>query len=140
MAKIMDTAQAGPIMPRKGRGSSESDIQNQIRVALSRYGIVFRTNAGDFWQGKRIYYPPLHEDILIHLRRVQGLPQGFPDLLYCGFDGRSGFIEVKRPGGHIRKEQQHFLMLMSSYGYPAGIARSPEEALKIIHGLKSQNE
>ena len=110
----------------------ESDIQNQIRVALSPHGIVFRTNAGDFWQGKRVYYPPLHEDILIHLRRVQGLPQGFPDLLYCGFDGQAGFIEVKRPHGAVREAQRNFIALMRGYGYPAGIARSPEEALRII--------
>ena len=118
----------------------ESDIQNQIRVALSRYGIVFRTNAGDFWQGKRIYYPPLRQNILINLRRVQGLPAGFSDLLFCGDNGRAAFIEVKRPHGAVRADQKHFLALMRSYGYPAGIARNPEEALKIIHGLKSQNE
>lgn len=117
---------------------TESDIQNQIRVALSPQGIVFRTNAGDFWQGKRIYYPPLHEDILIHLRRVQGLPQGFPDLLYCGFDGQAGFIEVKRPHGAIREAQRNFIALMRGYGYPAGIARSPEDAIEIIGASSSQ--
>ena len=118
----------------------ESDIQSKIRVALSQYGCVFRCNSGDFWQGEQVYSQEFKQPVLIHLRRVCGLPKGFSDLLFFGYDGRAGFIEVKRPGGHIRKEQQHFLMLMSSYGYPAGIARSPEEALKIIHGLKSQNE
>ena len=119
---------------------SEALIQSQIRLALSKYGIVLRTNAGIAWQGQRVYSKEFHCEVLINLRKVDGLPAGFSDLLFCGFDGQAGFIEVKRPGGHIRKEQQHFLMLMSSYGYPAGIARSPEEALKIIHGLKSQNE
>ena len=118
----------------------ESDIQNQIRVALSRYGIVFRTNAGDYWQGERIYYPPLRQNILINLRRVQGLPAGFSDLLFCGDNGRAAFIEVKRPHGAVRADQKHFLALMRSYGYPAGIARNPEEAIKIVHGLKYQNE
>jgi hypothetical protein len=110
----------------------ESDIQNQIRVALSPYGIVFRTNAGDFWQGERIYYPPLRQNILINLRRVCGLPKGFSDLLFCGFNGQAGFIEVKRPHGKIRPEQSDFLNLMQSYGYPAGIAHSPKDALLII--------
>ena len=61
-----------------------------------------------------------------------GLPQGFPDLLFCGFDGQAGFIEVKRPHGAIREAQRNFIALMRGYGYPAGIARSPEEALRII--------
>ena len=118
----------------------ESDIQNRIRVALSPYGIVFRTNSGDFWQGERVYSNEFHECVLIHLRRVCGLPQGFPDLLYCGFDGQAGFIEVKRPHGAVREAQRNFIALMRSYGYPAGIARNPEEAIKIVHGLKYQNE
>jgi hypothetical protein len=113
---------------------TESDIQNQIRVALSPHGIVFRTNSGDFWQGERVYSKEFHTYVLIHLRRVQGLPKGFSDLLFCGFDGRAGFIEVKKPHGKIRPEQINFLNLMRSYGYMAGIARNPEDALKIING------
>lgn len=112
---------------------TENDIQNQIRVALSPHGIVFRTNSGDFWQGDTAYSKEFHQPVLINLRRVQGLPKGFSDLLFCGFNGRSGFIEVKKPRGKIRPEQTSFLNLMRSYGYMAGIARSPEDALKIIN-------
>jgi hypothetical protein len=118
----------------------ESDIQSKIRVALSQYGCVFRCNSGDFWQGEQVYSQEFKQPVLIHLRRVCGLPKGFSDLLFFGYDGRAGFIEVKRPHGAVRADQKHFLALMRSYGYPAGIARNPEEALKIIHGLKSQNE
>jgi len=111
---------------------TESDIQNQIRVALSPHGIVFRTNSGDFWQGEQVYSKEFKQPVLIHLRRVCGLPKGFSDLLYCGFDGHAGFIEVKRPHGKIRPEQTDFLNLMRSYGYATGIARSPEDALSIV--------
>lgn len=111
---------------------TESDIQNQIRVALSPQGIVFRTNAGDFWQGTQIYSKEYKQPILINLRRVCGLPKGFSDLLFCGFDGHTAFIEVKQPHGRIRPEQTDFLALMQSYGYAAGIARSPEDALSIV--------
>ncbi|MVB11160.1 hypothetical protein CAFE_18660 [Caprobacter fermentans] len=111
---------------------TESDIQNQIRVALSPHGIVFRTNSGDFWQGEQVYSKEFKQPVLIHLRRICGLPKGFSDLLFCGFDGQAGFIEVKKPGGHIRKEQTDFLNLMRSYGYMSGIARSPEDALLIV--------
>jgi hypothetical protein len=111
---------------------TEADIQNAIRLALSPHGVVFRTNSGDFWQGERVYSKEFHEDVLIHLRRVQGLTKGFSDLTYFGFNGQAGFIEVKKPRGVIRPEQTDFINLMQSYGYAAGIARCPEDALKII--------
>ncbi|WP_312694087.1 VRR-NUC domain-containing protein [Caproiciproducens sp.] len=111
---------------------TEADIQNSIRLALSPHAMVFRTNSGDFWQGERVYSKEFHEDVLIHLRKVQGLPKGFSDLTYFGFDGQAGFIEVKKPRGAIRPEQTNFINLMQSYGYRAGIAQSAEDALKII--------
>ena len=110
----------------------ESDIQSKIRVALSQYGCVFRCNSGDFWQGEQVYSQEFKQPVLIHLRRVCGLPKGFSDLLFCGFDGQAGFIEVKRPHGAVREAQRNFIALMRGYGYPSGIARSPEEALRII--------
>ena len=110
----------------------ESDIQNRIRVALSPHGMVFRTNSGDFWQGERVYSNEFQQYALIHLRRVQGLPKGFSDLLFFGFNGRSAFVEVKQPHGKTRPEQTDFLNLMKSYGYAAGIARSENDALEII--------
>ncbi len=110
----------------------ESDIQNRIRVALSPHGIVFRTNSGDFWQGEQIYSKEYKQPILINLRRICGLPKGFSDLLFCGYDGHPAFIEVKQAHGRIRQEQNSFLTLMQSYGYAAGIARNPEDALAIV--------
>ena len=62
-----------------------------------------------------------------------GLPKGFSDLF--GFrisDGRAFFIEVKSPTGRVRPEQQNFIERMRSNGALAGIARSVEEARKII--------
>jgi len=117
---------------------TEADIQNLIRMALSPHGVVFRTNSGDFWQGERVYSKEFHEDVLIHLRKVQGLPKGFSDLTYFGFNGQAGFIEVKALKGRIRPEQTDFLNLMRSYGYPAGIARSVDDALNIIDGKDSE--
>lgn len=111
---------------------TEQDIQNSIRLALSETGLVFRTNAGEYYQGERVYSREFHCDVLKNLRKIQGLPKGFTDLLYCGFDGQAGFIEVKKPRGAIRPEQTNFINLMQSYGYPAGVARSAEDALKII--------
>ncbi len=111
----------------------ESQLQNQIRLALSEYGIPFRTNSGEFYQGKRIYDPRYKQDILIDLRRVSGLPKGFSDLLFIG-DGRTAFLEVKTKTGIVRPEQEQFLHQMQQYHHLAGVARSVEDAIKIIKG------
>jgi hypothetical protein len=110
---------------------SESNIQSEIRVALSEHGIVFRTNAGDFWQGTRVWSKEYKQYVLIDLRRVQGLPEGFSDLLFVG-DGCVAFIETKTETGRVRPEQESFLSLMASRGHRAGVARSVEDAMKII--------
>lgn len=113
---------------------TESDIQSQIRVALSPFGVVFRTNSGDFWQGEREYSREFKQDVLVNLRRIAGLPKGFTDLIFYGYDGRAAFIEIKKPKQTPKPEQTRFIELMRSHGYRAGVARSAADALKIIQG------
>lgn len=110
---------------------TEHELQNRIRVALSEYGAVFRINAGKFWQGK------LRGDILTDLRAVEGLPEGFPDLLFIGENGQVAFIEVKTDKGRVRESQQKFIAFLLRYGHRAGIARSVEDALEIATGKKT---
>jgi hypothetical protein len=112
---------------------TEIDIQNQIRLELSKHGIVFRTNAGEFYQGKLVYSKEFKQPVLINLTKIKGLPKGFTDLLYLSFDGKAAFIECKALKGKIRVEQENFINLMKKYNYKAGIARSVEDALKIIN-------
>ena len=99
---------------------SEIDIQNNIRIALSGIAITFRANVGVFFtkDGRPIR---------------TGLPKGFSDLF--GFrksDGRIFFLEIKTKNGRLRKDQEHFLQTMRSLGAITGVARSPEEAIKIV--------
>lgn len=110
----------------------ESKIQNQIRCSLSQHGIVFRTNSGDFWQGKQVYSKEFKQPVLINLRRIQGLPKGFSDLLFVGPNRNTAFIETKNEVGCLRPDQKNFLERMRSIGYPAGVARSVDEAVKLI--------
>lgn len=99
---------------------TEHDIQEKIKVALSEYGVIFRINVGT---GKTLdgrYFNT-------------GVPPGFSDLFGVKApEGRAVFIEVKKPGGVIRPQQQHFIEQMKSYGAIAGICYSVEEALKLI--------
>lgn len=95
----------------------EIELQNRIRLELSKYGIVVRMNTGFFqtFDG----------------RTVKCGIKGMSDLLFIG-NKKVAFIEVKTPSGRPSPEQIKFIERMQSMGHAAGIARSVEEAVKII--------
>lgn len=100
--------------------TEEHAIQNAVRIALSEYATVFRANVGS-----GVTYDGRHFET--------GLPKGFSDLF--GFrhsDGRIFFIEVKTPKGKVSKAQENFLEQMRNYGAIAGVARSVDDAIRII--------
>lgn len=115
---------------------TEHDIQDRIRVELSARGCkVFRVNVIEAWAGEEHRLPD--GSILIqHPRRVaSGVPRGFSDLLVILPGGRVGFIECKGPRGRPTDEQARFLECMVGMGCRAGIARSADEAIRIICGV-----
>ena len=112
---------------------TEHDIQNLIRLELSKHGKVFRTNAGEFWQGTQVFSKQYNRPVLLNIRKVAGLPQGFSDLLFIDEKG-AAFIEVKTPVGVVSREQERFIEQMQQLGQRAGVARSVEDALNIIKG------
>lgn len=99
----------------------EHKIQNQIRVAVSQAGCTcFRANVGK-----------------VHLPNGRffdtGLPKGFPDLF--GFrhrDGKIFFIEVKNEVGRLRPDQKTFREFAKQMPVLYGVARSPEDAVRIV--------
>lgn len=104
---------------------TETDIMNQIRLALSAAGHTnFRGNVGKVRMADGRWFST-------------GLPEGFSDLF--GFrksDAKMFFIEVKTPTGRLRKDQERFLDAMNEHGAIVGVARSPEDALQIVEGTK----
>ena len=116
--------------------TGEHTIQNQIRAAATGC-VLFRTNAGDFWQGEVVYSHEFNQNVLIHIRRLEGLPEGYSDLSGVRVtDGRAVFIEVKTKTGRPTKKQKHFINKMREYGAIAGVCRSVEEAIKLITEVK----
>ena len=108
-------------------------IQSEIRLSLAPHALLFRTNAGEFWQGKRVYSQEFGQPVLVNLKKVEGLPKGFSDLCGCRrSDGRFIAIECKSATGVPSKEQLQFLLAMEEAHALAGVARSAEDAIKII--------
>lgn len=121
---------------------TEHDIQAKVMLELSKHGKVFRTNAGEYYQGEVTWSREYRQNVLVNLRRIKGLPKGFSDLMVVTPGGHVAFVETKTPVGRPTKEQIQFIENMRKLGCAAGIARSPEDALKIItmevedHGIR----
>lgn len=116
----------------------EADIQNLIRLHVSEHqlGVLFRANVGEAWTGDRIEHNPDGSITIFRPRRLKtGLPPGFSDLFGVNKLGRAVFIEVKAPTGRLTPEQENFLKQMSRLGAYAGVARCPEDAVKILAGV-----
>ncbi|MDE5770904.1 MAG: VRR-NUC domain-containing protein [Ruminococcus sp.] len=117
--------------------TEEHRIQNEIRLTLADECVLFRTNAGDFWQGEVVYSKEFKQRVLINIRRIEGLPNGYSDLSGVRKkDGKAVFIEVKTPKGRPSAEQKKFLEIMQKYGAISGICRSKEDAINLINGGK----
>ena len=100
--------------------TQEHKIQNEIRNQTADIAVLFRANVGSGYTYDGRYFDT-------------GLPKGFSDLF--GFrrkDGKAVFLEIKTPTGKPSTEQKNFLEKMREYGAISGIARSVEDARKII--------
>lgn len=100
---------------------TEQDIQNLIRIAVSKNNKIFRANVGKVRTADGRFFDT-------------GLPNGFCDLFGFRPDGQIFFIEVKKPGGRVRDDQKKFIDVVKRNGALAGVAYSVDDALKIIEG------
>lgn len=113
----------------------ETEIQRQIMLALSEYGVVIRQQSGNF----RVV-DNLEEVIKKHaepkIRYIKCGFVGLSDLQFISDDGNlTCFIEVKTKKGKPSEEQENFINFINSKKNKhlrAGIARSVEDALKLI--------
>lgn len=100
----------------------EQQIQNEARIALSKDGHTqFRINTGT---------------VITRDGRPfsSGTPKGFFDLVgYRKQDNQIFFIDMKTKTGRIRDDQIKFSIKLKKDNVIHGIARSPEDALKIVN-------
>lgn len=114
----------------------EHEVQDRIRVALSAIegeGFVLRLNSGSAWGGKLVDTPE-YGPVIMNPKKIALCPEGTPDLLFVGEQGKVAWVEVKDAKGKAREAQERFINKMHRLGHKAGIARSPEDALKILEG------
>ncbi|WP_288947476.1 VRR-NUC domain-containing protein [uncultured Megasphaera sp.] len=131
--------------------TKEHDLQNEIRLHVSReqLGTLFRANVGQGWAGKvqRMHLTPDTNTILLVNPRPfsTGLPVGFPDLF--GFvpvtitpdmAGQEiavfAAVEVKQKTGRVSAKQRDMMAFLQKHGARAGVARSVDDAARILSG------
>lgn len=111
---------------------SEHAIQNAIRNALAGDCLAFRANVGQAWTGSSFEFQG--RDVLVrNARRFNtGLPPGFSDLFGVTPDGRFFALEVKTDTGRVSDQQAKFLAAIERTGGLSGVARSPDDARRIL--------
>lgn len=101
---------------------SEANIQNDILIALSKAGAtVWRNNTGALQDktGRLVRY---------------GLCKGSSDIIGICSDGRFLAVEVKKTTGRVTDDQLRFIEAVRAKGGRAGVARSVDDALRILEG------
>lgn len=131
---------------------SESNIQREIMLALSKAGVtVWRNNTGQAWAGEshRITSATTVRlqpgDVVVRNARPlhAGLCRGSSDLIglqpvvvapeHIGMTfGRFVAVEVKTGTGRVSADQRNFIDHVAGRGGAAGVARSPADALGLI--------
>lgn len=101
--------------------TSEHKIQNDIRVALSKHHCtVFRVNVGNVKTADGRFFSA-------------GVPSGHPDLYGFRWSNNQVFyVEVKNEKGKPRQDQIQFHHMLTQHGVIHGIARSAEDAVRIV--------
>jgi hypothetical protein len=115
--------------------NSETKIQNLILMALSKAGcLLFRNESAGAWVGK-VLHKDANQVTLTDARMIRfGLAVGSADIIGIAPCGRFLAIEIKTSTGRPTKEQLRFIEAVNNAGGISGIARSVEDALKLIRG------
>lgn len=120
----------------------EHDIQNAIRLELSKLGYYTeRINVGSGYLIPKALMDKIKRCAPALKPKLDKIPyfntgavKGRSDLSAIK-DGKITFIEVKTETGRPTPEQLNFIEQMQRlYGCRAGIARSPEDAVRIVEG------
>ena len=101
--------------------TKEHQLMLEIMAAISNDCVIFRHNVGKVRTPDGRYF-------------CTGIPAGYSDLQgHRKSDGRAVYIEVKTKSGRVSPQQQHFIDRMQKTGAIAGVCRSVDDAINLIH-------
>jgi hypothetical protein len=116
---------------------SESDLYPQILAAHSTGDTrLFRTHVGLYWAGK-VIERTANRLVILNPRAIKVGAPGMSDLIgWTTVDGVAVYLAIEAKGARTRiePEQQNYIELVRRMGGRAGIARSVEDAGRIIQG------
>jgi hypothetical protein len=83
---------------------------------------------------KWAHYPAgEHRDVRTAAKlKAMGTQPGWPDLILFDPEGRLHALELKRQGEHLTEEQEDFQTWCISHAVPHAVARTIDEAIKIL--------
>ncbi|BAO20639.1 hypothetical protein [Pseudomonas phage PPpW-3] len=127
--------------------SREHAIQNEIRNALADKGLIFRANVGQAWTGTKVSRLAGGKVLIEGARPfTTGLPPGFSDLfgmvpveITPDMVGQTVavFVAVEvKDKARATDKQANFLRAVNDNGGRAGVARSADDAVRIVDGGK----
>ncbi len=142
--------------------ASEGNVQRSIWIAMGAVSRLFRLNTGKGWVSNLGPKKGVHRlaDGSIHILAPRSIALGFglvsgePVVGACDLPGWTSIVitpemvgrtlavftsvEAKKTeGGEVSKEQKNWMEQVIGAGGIAGIAASPEEALKIVADWKA---
>lgn len=112
----------------------EPDLMRAIMVAMSENGCTaWRNNVGTAHQGRTIHKAGAQVTLADSRMIAFGLCVGSADIIGIRHsDGRFIAIEVKTGKGKTTTEQDRFIFHVQHCGGIAGVARSVDDAIKIV--------
>lgn len=121
----------------------ESSIQAEILETMGKNGVYgLRVNSGSFWGGEILSH--MGDKLLLkNPTKIMGAPAGTSDVIGCKPTvitpqmvgktiGVFVALEVKIPTKNAKKHQANYLDVMRRMGAIVGVARSPEDAVRIL--------
>lgn len=120
---------------------TEQALRKSVQRAVSKLGArLFRVNTGLAWSGTVVSrsggYVTLRDARPIRM----GLVNGGSDLIGWSATGQFVAIELKTGRLAPTREQAVFLAAVRRAGGLAGVARSVEDAIRVVSGPRSQDQ
>lgn len=109
----------------------ETIIVNECLIAMNTYATqaglkAFRVNSGGVYDAARGTYR----------KQGQFAAKGISDIVVLARGGKTIWMEVKTPTGHLQDSQREFAATCERCGLPYEVVHSKEEALEVLRKYK----